>query len=149
MVRSPLVRFTLASGQIAVASLIAASLVVLGGCNSRPNVIPVTGTVTYQNKPVDGACVVFIPNGSRPASGLTDAQGRFTLLSFAMNDGAVLGDHVVCITKAVPGQKVQDKSGYPKMLMVLPKKYGTPTNSPLKATVTSSSPNDFRFDLTD
>ena len=35
------------------------------------------------------------------------------------------------------------------MVPVLPAKYATPVQSPLKAIVTGQGPNDFRLDLTD
>ena len=71
-------------------------LLALPGCgDGRPKTIQVTGTVTYRGKPVQGAHVTFTPQGNRSASGETDAEGRFTLLSFAPGDGAVAGEHVV------------------------------------------------------
>ena len=112
--------------------------------------LAVTGTVTYRGQPVEGARVMFIPQNSRPASGLTDAQGRFTPCSvFAPDDGAVLGEHVVCIAKAIPDPNDKSGSPYRKSRSLLPEGYATPMKSPLKALVTAEGPNDFRFDLTD
>jgi hypothetical protein len=130
--------------------LLALCISVLCGCGSgRPATFSVTGTVTYRGQPLEGARVMFIPKNTRPAVGLTDAQGRFTLLSFAPEDGAVLGEHVVCVAKSTPDPNDKSGSPYPKSLSVLPERYATPLKSPLKATVTAEGPNDFRFDLTD
>jgi len=42
--------------------------------------IAASGTVTHNGQPVEGATVVFSPEGEgRAASGLTDASGRFQL----------------------------------------------------------------------
>ncbi len=138
------------SCRILAALLFATAIVSTTGCGSgRPSTFTVTGTVTYRGKPLEGARVMFIPKDTRPASGLTDAEGRFTLLSFAPGDGAVVGEHVVCIAKFVPDPNDRGGSPYPKMLSVLSDRYATPLQSPLRATVTKEGPNDFRFDLTD
>ena len=123
--------------------------IVVGCGDGRPARIPVSGTVTYRGKPLDGANVTFVPKGSRPASGQTDAQGRFTLQTFSSGDGVVAGDHVVCIVKSVPDPKDKKKSPYPKMISVTPARYATPVQSPLKAAVAAKGPNDFRFELDD
>jgi hypothetical protein len=125
-------------------------LTLTAGCGSgRPKCVAVSGVVTYQGKPVEGATVIFMPPKSRPATGFTDAQGRFTLQTFSAGDGGVLGEHVVCITKTVIDPNAANKSPYSKTKSVLPARYGTPLKSPLKATVTGEGPNDFHFDLTD
>jgi hypothetical protein len=129
---------------------IAATIIFAAGCGSgRPKAYEVTGIVTYRGKPVQGAHVTFIPRGSRPATGETDAQGRFALLSFAPGDGAVAGEHVVCVAKSVPDAQLAPNSPYPRFISLLPKRYATPTQSPLKATVAAAGPNAFCFELTD
>lgn len=120
------------------------------GCgDGRPTCIAVSGSVTYKGKPLDCASVTFIPKGSRPASGQTDAQGRFTLQTFSSGDGVVAGDHVVCIVKSIPDPKEKKKSPYPKMIAVTPARYATPVQSPLKAAVAAKGTNDFHFELVD
>ena len=140
----------LAYTRIAATILLFAILALATGCgDGRPARIAVSGTVTYRGKPLDGANVTFVPKGSRPASGQTDAQGRFTLQTFSSGDGVVAGDHVVCVVKSVPDPKDKKKSPYPKMISVTPARYATPVQSPLKATVASKGSNDFRFELDD
>jgi hypothetical protein len=130
--------------------LLLASLLLAAGCGSgRPKCIAVSGIVTYRGKPVETAIVTFFPKNTRPATGWTDAQGRFTLRTFSTGDGVVLGDHIVCVTKKIVDAKTKKNDPYPKATSVLPDRYGTPVTSPLKATVTADGPNDFRFDLTD
>jgi hypothetical protein len=77
------------------------------GCSSDPyNVVPVSGTVTFNGKPLAGAHVLFQPvrTGSDievgPESvGRTDAQGRFTLTTIEPErDGAMVGKHRVSVT---------------------------------------------------
>lgn len=126
------------------------AITLVSGCgDSRPPTFVVTGVVTYRGMPVDGALVMFVPMGGRPASGQTDVKGRFTLLSFAPGDGAVAGEHTVCIAKTAPSPIDKNNSPYPQTVMLLPECYATPMQSPLKATVTAQGSNDFRFDLVD
>ncbi len=74
------------------------------GCSrgpERPATYPVTGTVEMQGRPVEGARVVFVPASQEllPASGVTDAEGRFSLTTFEAGDGAVPGTYGVKVAK--------------------------------------------------
>lgn len=131
-------------------ALIVVGSALLSGCNRSPATYCVTGMVTYRGKPVDGAGVMFMPSNGRPASALTDAEGRFTLRTFKQNDGATAGENVVCISKMMPqpGDKTKDAM-LQNMISLLPARYATPTISPLRATITTAGPNEFQFDLTD
>lgn len=73
----------------------------LAGCGAeRPQTIRVTGTVTLDGDPVEGAVVGFTPEeGGRPATGTTDAGGKFTLTTFEDGDGALPGRHLVTVSK--------------------------------------------------
>jgi hypothetical protein len=75
---------------------------VLLGCSqsNRTKTYPVRGTVTYRGKPVSDASVEFLaPGASRPATGVTDGNGRFRLTTFEPDDGAIVGAHVVTVIK--------------------------------------------------
>jgi hypothetical protein len=110
----------------------------------------VTGTVIYKNKPVEGASVMFVPKNARPATCITDAQGRFTLRTFTANDGAVEGESIVCVSKnAILPNSSRDPSGVIKAKAALPARYATPASSDLRATVTAKGPNDFNLILKD
>lgn len=76
----------------------------LVGCSrglQGPPTAPVHGTVTFQGKPVEGAQVAFFcpQAGGRPAIGKTDAEGHYTLSTFGVNDGALIGRHSATISK--------------------------------------------------
>ena len=144
----------------------------IGGCgdagvSDRPNVVPVSGTVTYNGQPVDGATVTFISKGSARASlGVTDANGVFRLTTYGeQNDGAPPGEYVVTIAKleggsaatlsGVPEDTTQlgyevnsetDKQEEAKSL--LPEKYNG-ADSGLTATVGADGTNGLKFELTD
>jgi hypothetical protein len=78
------------------------------GCGSPPpdnlpKLSKVTGSVTYDGKPLPDALVTFVPDSSRPSSGKTDESGNFTLMFNDKLEGAAVGKHKVTImTPMVP-----------------------------------------------
>jgi len=130
-------------------------LATLEGCGSPGTAPtePVSGTVLYKGQPLEGVTVIFTPKEGRPASGTTDAAGRFALSTFAEDDGAVAGSHQVSLApKAsgepmlMPGMPGADKQAAP---LPFPAKYRDPGQSGLTADVKPSETNDFKFELTD
>lgn len=135
------------------------------GGGNMPSTVAVTGTVTLDGNPVEGASVNFLSDaGSITASGKTDAGGKFTLKTVIGSqsvDGAILGRHKVAVVKTESdGQAITD----PKEMMskmaenpaitsdfkvknIVPNKYSNPTQSGLTAEVTEGGANDFTFDL--
>ena len=78
------------------------SLFLLAGCGTsdRPSLAPASGIVKLDGVPVEGASVTFHPTeGGRPGSGVTDAQGRYTITTFQDAPGAAVGDHNVTVMK--------------------------------------------------
>jgi hypothetical protein len=73
------------------------------GCGGD-RVVPVSGRVTLDDKPVANATVVFQPISEDPnpgpgSHGKTDAEGKFTLeLTTGKKTGALIGLHKVVIT---------------------------------------------------
>jgi hypothetical protein len=72
------------------------------GCGGKT--VKVEGIVTLDGTPVQGATVIFVPQGGeREANGLTDADGVFHLTTFNTGDGAMPGTYKVTVEKhAVP-----------------------------------------------
>jgi len=133
--------------QRASAGLGLALLLIVGCGRGTPLTMPVKGIVTFQGSPLAEADVAFTPKGGRPASGRTDAAGRFTLTTFKTNDGAMIGQHIVTVCKHV--KKDPNATGaYFDYLQVTPENFGRPNESPLRADVTASGPNEFTFDVT-
>lgn len=66
-------------------SLFRTALLLLGLCgfagcgDDTPPLGEVTGIVTLDGQPLEGVIVVFKPEVGRPATGTTDAQGKYTL----------------------------------------------------------------------
>jgi len=136
--------------------IIALALGVLGCGSDGPDMAPAGGVVLYNSKPLADANVVFTPPTGRPAVGVTNSEGRFQLTTVDAHDGAVIGSHVVTITKSekveIPpegNQRPLDPDKIPTPKRLLPAKYGNPRESGLSAQVAAdAAANDFKFELT-
>jgi len=132
----------------------------IAGCGPKgPVTTSVSGTVTLDGEPVDGASVAFVPDGEgTPAACKTDASGKFTLK-------VALGAHKVSVSKikgpsglqgdtsaaekmgAPPGTMLSPlptpggpggaAGGPPKVEYLVPQKYGDAQNSGITADVKS------------
>ncbi len=143
----------------AVVSLLLLALVGCGG-PSNPATFPVTGTVTYKGKAVDGATIIFVPvsDGAHGATARTKADGTFEVTTYVANDGMRPGDYMVKVSKYDappappsesspdfdPNQSLEDQEdeydpaaeGSTKANKNnLPAKYATETTSGLRLTV--------------
>lgn len=77
---------------------LACFLPVLAGCGG-PKLVPVTGAVTLDGKPVDGATVTFVSeDGKNSFSGSTDASGKYSLQE-GEKVGALPGSYKVIVVK--------------------------------------------------
>src|SRR5438094_249318 len=97
-----------------------AACAVAAGC--KRDVVPVSGRVTLNGKPLAGADVIFQPRGNteapRPAGtgsiGRTDEQGRFSLRMVKPDQpGAVVGDHSVTIATSTDAPATTPAKGSP------------------------------------
>lgn len=153
-------------------TLIVVGIALVAGCPEqgadRPKTVPVSGTVTYNDAPVEGATVTFVPSGSgKAATGITDASGKYTLGTFASDDGAVPGSYGVKIVKfksaprADDGVEDMDSEAYDAAQQAggaeepaeaeneLPEKYADPKTSGFEATVAEGQTDPVDFALTD
>src|SRR5262245_689213 len=130
------------------------------GCSSstgRAPTYPVSGTVTMKGQPLAAATVVFVPaDGAtqEPATGITDAEGKFKLSTFLADDGAQAGDYRIKVSKfdiKKPTKEEQDKyvsveeeqkmqfpddKPTPPLKNILPTKYANEASSGFTHTVT-------------
>ncbi|GIX00274.1 MAG: hypothetical protein KatS3mg111_3606 [Pirellulaceae bacterium] len=152
-------------------TLVLLMTVVAGGCNAnRLGTVPVTGQVLVDEKPMEGVAVIFNPvdpNG-RAASGITDAEGKFTLTTEVNGDGALPGAYKVAVSKyestgeeALPKEvDMNDEASldaiYSKLDTMKPVEhqplidpmYGNANGSGLTAEVTADGENHFVFSVT-
>jgi hypothetical protein len=138
----------------------------LAGCGSGLlGLSPVSGKVTYNGEPLDGATVTFVAADGGVATGITDAQGTFTLITGA-NAGAAKGSYKVTIRKVAEREVPEGMKGetdptkmmsmmmkgksIPEPSSLIPARYGDPNASGLTAEVTGRAAADnFTFELTD
>jgi len=90
---------------VAVSMRLAMGLLLCTGCGTKLPVAPVSGTITFEGKPLVGASITTQPIGAdltNPGSGSfaqTDDQGRFELeLVKPAVKGAIIGAHRVMIS---------------------------------------------------
>ena len=95
------------------------------GCDWGPRIVPVSGQVVIDGKPLQNGFVRFIPDNARAASSEIDGNGRFTLTTVDANDGCVVGKHKVeIISKEFPSQT--------QTLWLIPRKYSDLATSGLE-----------------
>ena len=149
-------------------SLVAFSAI---GCGDSLNLLPASGTITYNGKPLEGALVTFLSADNKLGSGTTDATGKYVISTLGKS-GAVPGKNQVAITKmsgggtapVAPGaggstppspEQIQKmisdtKSGMmgSKTQQLLPAKYANPASSGFTADVKQGN-STFDYTLTD
>jgi hypothetical protein len=77
---------------------LATALVVVAGCKQGPDLADVTGKVTYNDQPVVGATIYFIPVGEGKQSiGYTNEDGVYQLQYTLRWSGALIGKHKVSV----------------------------------------------------
>lgn len=146
-------------------SLALAAVLLCLGCSKKsaaPATFPVTGTVTYKGKPVEGASVSLVPSDPkvRSATGITNADGKFEVSTYYSSNetplGAMPGEYSVTVSKTsmpmipeglTPEQQmaIVTKAGPQKDL--LPPMYLNPLTTPFKVKVTDTAPEPLKIDL--
>jgi hypothetical protein len=87
--------------------------VLAGGCG-RGGSVPVTGTVTLDGKPLDGATVVFSPEkgtAGTGGTGLTDTNGKYAIANQDGKRGLPPGRYRVMVSKAAANRRSADEVG--------------------------------------
>lgn len=111
-------------------------LCLVGGCGrGEMKVAPVGGTVTLDGTPLDQASVLFLPEKGRPSFGVTDDQGRYTLIYSKDERGAEVGPCAVKVTTRMAPAGSDDDNAKLAPEKV-PKRYA---KEPVKVTVRPES----------
>ena len=76
------------------------SILCISGCDRGPRLGTVTGTVTWEGKPLNQATVTFTPDNGRAAFARTAEDGSYSLKFSDGREGAVVGDNNVTIETA-------------------------------------------------
>jgi hypothetical protein len=115
-----------------------ALLVLEAGCSRNPRVVPVSGTVLYNGKPLPFGIVTFQPDQGQSASGDVQPDGSFRLSSYKPNDGAVPGKHSVSVS-CYEGHRPGRAGGESLGKLLIPLKYTRFGSSDLTANVNDAS----------
>lgn len=128
---------------------------IASGCGEPgPTTAPVTGTATYQGKPLEDYRVVFYASGDsaqEPATGRIGPDGRFSLSVRKPDDGAIVGDNQVWfaydpeLPEQVPGMEVPVTLPPPKVK--LPVRYLDRDKSGLTVEVPPDGLDDYKLEL--
>ena len=131
---------------------VAAACLATSGCGQKeeiPELVSVTGKVTFQGQPLANASISFFPADEDKEStsvvrphAQTDEQGEYELSWNTENGGAPPGKYQVAITAFKPND---DEEVQPESL--IPKKYNSPKTSGLIADVREDGENVFNYDL--
>ncbi len=129
-----------------------------------PQPVPVSGFVTLDGVPLDGADVLFCNDYTLPTGGTTDANGRFVLKTWGVTkdqQGALPNFYKVVVVKALEIGPFRDVSGkevepgemgiseiFGTIKFLTPERYRDGSTSGLSAEVTQDGPNAFTFNLT-
>lgn len=120
------------------------------GCGGS-NMGQVSGTVTFQGKPVAPGVIQFYPENGPMAFGGLDKDGHFTLTTKTPGDGALAGPHRVCILPFVPGagEMGTGKPTFDLDPKNIPQKYRDRETTPLKVEVLADKRIEVVFELAD
>lgn len=160
--------------------ILSVTLLFVAGCggSDRPPLAEASGVLTLDGQPVAEATVSVVPvEGGRPASAITDKEGRFVLKSYADADGAAVGEYKVAVIKiSGPGADALNGEAPPEttdggdeddgsdglstlggtdgssakleIIYHVPERYGDAQNSGLTLTVPEEGSDSLNLDLT-
>lgn len=93
-------------GRATLMAVLVGCLVIDVGCSRRPSVVPVSGRVTLDGKPLAFGSVMIQPAAGPAARSRIGPDGTFTASTFAPGDGALVGPatvRVACYEQQRPG----------------------------------------------
>ncbi len=117
-----------------------ALLILLAGCHDAPRTTYlVTGKLTVRGQPAAEADLRFYDTSGEPPGmarpyARTDGNGRFTVSTYGMNDGAPAGEYRVSVSWKGPLHGVSPDQG-DALPELLPARYGDPATSGIQVRV--------------
>lgn len=138
-----------------------------GQAGKVPGLVKCEGTVRWNDTPVEGAHVIFHSKASNGRGGvaLTDANGKFKMMTLHTDDGIEPGEYIVTVSKITtvrsqnvtkPAQRGADadakgapKSGSDRTVDTyhIPQVYSNKETSGLSAIVPAKGTKDLLFEL--
>jgi hypothetical protein len=124
------------------------------GCgNPSYEVVKVHGTVTYKGQPLTRGDISFIPvqvegdTMRRMGVSAINEQGEYVLNSFKPGDGVIPGEYKVIISSRDKASTEASDEEVAARKWYAPKVYSDVATTPLKATISSDSPQPVKLDF--
>ena len=129
-------------GRVTAILFVLATLLAVAGCGNQ-EFAEVEGVVTRKGQPLNNLQVIFMPDPELGTFGpssraFTDEEGRYYVKSARGQDGAIVGQHRVCIrdisgleSRQKPGKIRRPEAG--AALPRVPAAYASATATPLRA----------------
>lgn len=133
------------------AVVLASALATWCGCGGSRDLVSVTGTITVDGQPADGAVLLFHPKSGEGsvATAVADASGRFSPVT-DMQPGIAPGSYQVTATWPDPAKRDQQVSMgvTPDIPDLLKSRYASRDRSTLSADIATDSKELAPFELT-
>lgn len=120
-------------------------MLLVPACSNSGGRQEVTGSISFDGEPLQGGWIYFRPTGKGPSSAGEIKNGRFEI---SAADGLMPGDYQVAIEYREPtGREVKVYTGetIAEEKQIIPARYNEQTT--LKAEISSTEPNHFKFEL--
>jgi hypothetical protein len=101
------------------------------GCESKPKVVRVTGTLRHNKEPVAGIMLYFVPDEGRLSWGFTNQDGQYELEYDKKTKGALVASHKVYLIYRPEDSRMRGITPYPGAQALLAK-YGNLETTPLR-----------------
>lgn len=129
--------------------LVLSLLTMIGCAKSGPQVVPVSGKVTYKGNPYPNIFLNFEPENGRPSWAQVDDSGNYTAKYDGTQDGAITGKHKVWISYRAKDPReemiekgfAKGKSSRPQNMGEILAKFGNRETTPLVIEITKAESN--------
>ena len=151
----------------------AAVLPCVSGCGDGSRLkglVPVEGVVLYDGAPLEGAAIKFFPEDAsgRTATAMTNAEGKFVLMTLNPQDGVAPGEYKVTVAKIASAPPTENDDTAPNeeensrqkalrmreasrskdsLKSLIPDKYASPARSGLTASIGAKGDKNLKFEL--
>lgn len=124
------------------------AILVCCGCDNRParDLAPVQGIVLFDGKPLQEGAIITTPEHGRGAHGTIDANGRFSLSTRGLGEGAMVGPHQVAVV-VTSGDSSAAVNPEAEITLAVPSRYAQAASSGLNIDVKPNQINDVTFEL--
>jgi len=148
-------------GLVAGALLLVTLVSGCGGSDGLPDMVPVSGQVLYNGKPLTDGQVVYLPKtpgAGRQANGAIQPDGTFEMMTLRKGDGVMQGEYVIAIYayKPHPGEpktreehEAMARRGGIKREYSIPERYANAETSGLADKVDDSHSGEKKIELSD